>query len=127
MSTPQTAIAPEISLSSPNGTAQSQPQPISSGIDKLITANTSLAIWLIFFATGGGLLALYYSQIHYLPEIEWKAALIYLFVGSMVGGAIGLLLTMSLYLPGVIWSELIVFDPTLDNHLSYDLTQREPS
>lgn len=103
----------EKSLSSQNGTAHNPPPEASSEIDNLLKANTTLAVWLIFFAIGGGMLALYYARIGYLPEIEWKAALVYLFIGSIVGGVIGLLLTISLYLPGVIWSESIVSDPYL--------------
>jgi hypothetical protein len=87
----------------------------------------TLAVWLVFFAVGGGILALYYARIGYLPEMEWKAALVYLFVGSMVGGTVGLLLTISVFIPGVIWSEFIIFDPDLDGYLSYDLKDREPS
>jgi hypothetical protein len=126
MTTPST-IAPEKSLVSENGTAQSKPQQAPSEIDKLVKANTTLAVWLVFLAIGGGLLALYYSRIRYLPDIEWKAALIYLFAASIVGGVIGLLLTLSLYLPGVIWSEFMVFDSSLGNHLTYDLRHQEPS
>jgi hypothetical protein len=110
--TPSTTIAQEQLRASQNGTAQNQPPP--SAIEQLLKANTQFAVWLIFLAIGGGLLALYYAHIGYLPDIEWKAALIYLFIGSIVGGVIGLLLTLSLYLPGVIWSESIVFDRCLD-------------
>src|SRR5215213_1065935 len=99
---------------SPNGTAQTQLRQPSDGINKLLTANTTLTVWLIFLAIGGGILALYYARIGYLPDMEWKSALIYLFIGSIIGGVIGLLLTMSLYLPGVIWSETIVYDPSLN-------------
>src|SRR6185369_17476006 len=106
MNTPATTL-PEASIRSDNGTAESVPAPPSE-IDKLVIANISLVIWLVFLAIGGGLLALYYARIGYLPDIEWKAVLIYLFIGSLVGGVIGLLLTMSVYLPGVIWSETIV-------------------
>lgn len=96
-----------------NGNVQIQSQLVPSALNKLLEGNTPFVIWLIFFAIGGGLLALYYARIGYLPDIEWKAVLIYLFIGSVVGGVIGLLLTMSVYLPGVIWSETIVFDPCL--------------
>ena len=109
-----------------NGTAPSENKQ-SSAIDKLLIANTTLAIWLIFLTFGGGILTLYYSRIGYLPDIEWKATLIYLFIGSMVGGVIGLLLTISLYLPGIIWSELIVFDASLNKCLSYTLDSAEAS
>ena len=125
MSTPATTV-PKESRVSQNGTAQSQTAPSSGTIDKLLQANTPFAVWLLFLAVGGGLLALYYARINYLPDIEWKAALIYLFIGSMVGGAIGLLLIISLFIPGVLWSEFIIFDPLLEKHFSYDLETKEP-
>src|SRR5689334_14873305 len=109
----QTSITTENTISQ-NGTAQNQPPPPSSGIDKLLIANTTLAVWLIFLALGGGILALYYARIDYLPEVEWKASLIYLFIGSIIGGAIGLLLTLSLFIPGVLWSHFILLDPCID-------------
>jgi len=107
-------IVVEPSPVSENGTGQNKPEQASSEIDKLLIANTTLAVWLIFLAIGGGILALYYARIGYLPEIEWKAVLIYLFIGSIVGGVIGLLLTISLFIPGVLWSEFIILDSCLD-------------
>jgi len=74
---------------SPNGTAQTQLRQPSDGINKLLTANTTLTVWLSFLAIGGGILALYYARIGYLPEIEWKSVLIYLFIGTIVGGVMG--------------------------------------
>lgn len=113
---------------SENGAAPTQSQESSSsGIDKLFKANTPLVVWLIFFTIGGGILALYYARIGYLPEMEWKAALVYLFVGSIVGGVIGLLLTISLYLPGVIWADFIIFDAMLDGILTYDVEHTDAS
>jgi len=106
-------------IASQNGIAQNQPQKSSSEIDKILIANATVAVWVIFLGIGGGLLALYYIRIGYLPDMEWNAALVYLFVCSVFGGVIGLLLTISLYLPGVIWCEIIVFETTLDNHLTY--------
>ena len=114
-----TIHTPEKLIVSENGTtAQPEPKESSSQLDKFVIANASVAIWLIFFAIGGGIFALYYAHISYVPEMEWKASLVYLFIGSLVGGVLGLLLTMSLYLPGLIWSESIVFDPCLE--FSYD-------
>lgn len=111
-----TISTPENLIVSQNG---NQPQQPSSEVEKLLQGNTSLAVWLIFLAIGGGLLARYYVKIGYLPEMEWNAALVYLFVCSVWGSVIGLVLTMSLYLPGVIWSEIIVFEDTQDGHLTY--------
>ena len=112
---------------SQNGAAQPQTQESANAVEKLLKANTTLAIWLIFLGLGGGLLALYYIRIGYLPEMEWNAALVYLFVCSVWGGVIGLLLTISLYVPGVIWCEIIIFEPTLDNHLTFYADHDDPS
>src|ERR1041385_9827 len=108
-----------------NGTAQTQPQEAENEIDKLLIANITFVVWLIFLAIGGGILALYYARIGYLPDIEWKTLLIYLFIGSMVGGTLGLLLTISLFTPGFLWSEFILFDKNLEKHFSYDMEREE--
>jgi hypothetical protein len=127
MQTINIATPSENVILSQNGTAQNQAEESSSKLDKLLKANTPLAVWLIFLGIGGGLLALYYIRIGYLPEMEWNAALVYLFVCSIFGGVIGLVLTMSLYLPGVIWCDIIIFERTLDNHLTYYAEHDEPS
>ena len=119
MTTTPANVASKKSRVSRNGTGQSQTEQLSGVVGKLLQADTPFVVWLIFFSVGGGILALYYARIGYLPEMEWKASLIYLFIGSMVGGVIGLLLTMSLFLPGVIWADFIVFDSTLDGELTY--------
>ena len=108
-----TISTPEKLIVSENGTGQQSTPESSSKIEKLLKSNISLAVWLVFLAFGGGILALYYARIGYLPDIEWKAALVYLFIGSIVGGVIGLLLIISVYLPGLIWSESIVLDRCL--------------
>ena len=92
----------------------------SSGAAKLLGANITLAVWLVFLAVGGGLIALYYARIGYLPEIDWKISLVYLFVASIIGGAVGVLLALSVFIPGFIWSELIVFDATLSRVFTYE-------
>jgi len=46
--------------------------------------------------------------------MEWKASLVYLFIGTLVGGAIALLMAISLFVPGFIWSEFLIFDPSLN-------------
>lgn len=109
-----TVSSPENLIVSDNGIARNQPAESTTKSNKLLEANATLAVWLVFFAIGGGILALYYSRIGYLPDMEWKSALIYLFIGSLVGSVLGLLLTMSVFFPGFIWSAFIVFDPGLD-------------
>lgn len=125
-----TISTPEKLIVSENGTAQTKQEESASEINKLIQANTTLVVWLIFLAIGGGIVALYYARIGYLPDMEWKAVIIYLFIGTLVGGAIGLLLTISLFVPGFIWSEFIIFDPSLN--FSYmapgnELAGKEPN
>src|SRR6201988_1979345 len=110
---------------SQNETDKAATRP-SSQFDKLLIANTSLAVWLIFLAIGGGITALYYAQIGYLPEIEWQSVLIYLFIGTVVGGTLGLLLPTSIFIPGVLWSELIIFDRRLQKYFAYDTRSEEP-
>jgi hypothetical protein len=122
-----TINTPETLNISENGTAQPESKQSSeSRLDKLIIANTSFAVWLIFLAIGGGTTALYYARIGYLPEIEWQSVLIYLFIGTVVGGTLGLLLTTSIYIPGVLWSEFIIFDRSLQKHFAYDKKGEEP-
>jgi hypothetical protein len=121
-----TIHTPEKLIVSENGTAQAEPKPASNQLDKFVIANASFAIWLIFLAIGGGITALYYSRIGYLPEIEWQSVLIYLFIGSVVGGTLGLLLTISIFIPGALWSEFIIFDPSFRDHFAYDDTGDEP-
>jgi len=108
-----TIHAHENLILSENGSGQTEPKASSGQLDKFLLANTSVTVWSIFFTIGGGIFALYYAHIGYVPEMEWNASLVYLFIGTLVGGVIGLLLTMSLYLPGLIWSETLVFDPCL--------------
>jgi hypothetical protein len=72
-----------------------------------------LFLWLIFLALGGGILALYYSQIGYLPDIEWHSLLLYLAAATILGASLGILFSLLLFLPGCIWAELIISDPPL--------------
>ncbi|HKR12360.1 MAG TPA: hypothetical protein VJT15_09905 [Pyrinomonadaceae bacterium] len=109
-----TISTPGKSIVSDNGTAQTKQKESGSEFNKLVLANTTLVVWLIFLAIGGGILALYYARIGYLPDMEWNAVIIYLFIGTLVGGAIGLLLTISLFVPGFIWSEFIICDPSVN-------------
>src|SRR5215510_8491924 len=109
-----TVSTPDKLIVSENGPPQTKSQESTSELDKLLLANISLVVWLVFWAIGGGILALYYARIGYLPDMEWKAVIIYLFIGTLVGGAIALLLAFSLFVPGFIWSEFIIFDPSLN-------------
>ena len=72
----------------------------SSEVIGLLKANTSLAVWLVFLAIGGGLLALYYAKIGYLPDIEWNSTLVYLAAASIIGAGVGIPLAMSILCQG---------------------------
>lgn len=85
----------------------------------------TLILWLIFLTLGGGIMALYYAHIRYLPDIEWSMALIYLAVATIVGGGVGLLFAMSLFLPGFIWSESLIFDSRLQRKFYLDENNKE--
>jgi hypothetical protein len=97
----------------------------SGAVVELLKANTTLAAWLIFLAIGGGLLALYYARIGYLPDIEWGSSLIYLAAASIIGGGFAMLFALSLFVPGFIWQEFLVFDTRMSKILRYD-KGREP-
>src|SRR5579864_99782 len=69
--------------------------------------------WVLLFAFGGGGLAVYYSRIGYFPDIEWQQALSYLGALAIIGGWIVVLFSLLLFVPGFIWSEFLIFDPTI--------------
>src|SRR5262245_36436202 len=97
---------------------ESERRPLESG--ELVKANTTLLVWLIFLAVGGGLLALYYARIGYIPDIEWSASIVYLAAASAIGGGVGLLLALSVLLPGLIWAESLIVDTKLSKAFCYD-------
>lgn len=74
------------------------------------SAKWSLIIWLVFLVFGGGLLAMYYSRIGYVPDIAWSGLLNYLAILTLIGGAVGLLYGLLLVAPGLIWSKYLIFD-----------------
>ncbi|HEX6185925.1 MAG TPA: hypothetical protein VFZ44_18700 [Pyrinomonadaceae bacterium] len=90
-----------------------------SSSNEWIKANTGLFVWLIFLAFGGGILALYYAKIGYLPDMEWSSSLIYIAVASIIGGSIGGVLFLSLFLPGFIWAEHLIHDSKLKPFFCY--------
>ena len=106
--------AQPVSTNGKETTALSPADTTSSELSALFKVETSLMVWLIFLAFGGGVMALYYARIRYLPDVEWSAALLYLGVATIVGGTVALLFAMSLLLPGLIWSEFLIFDPRLE-------------
>jgi hypothetical protein len=96
---------------------------------------TALVAWLAFLILGGGLLALYYARIGYLPDIEWHFTLVYMAAASFIGGAYGLLQSLAIFLPGYIWCETLICDSHIidafchaepDKHVP-SVVRREPS
>jgi|GEM_PF-913981 len=91
-------------------------------------ANTTLLVWLVFLTLGGSVLALYYADIRYLPEIEWTSTLIYIAIASMIGGVVAVVLSLSLLIPGLIWNVFLVCDDTLAGFFCYkEGNRRDPS
>jgi hypothetical protein len=97
MNTTVTPPNPEVALPVPRA-----PEPSEK--------ETALVAWLAFLILGGGLLALYYARVGYLPDIEWHLTLVYLAVASFIGGAYGLLQSLAIFLPGYIWCETLICD-----------------
>lgn len=89
---------------------ESAPPPSTDSKGTLVTP---FHVWLVFLVIGGGLLAVYYQKISYLPDIEWRDTLIYLAVVSFIGLAYGLLEALAIFLPGFIWAEELVCDDKL--------------
>src|SRR6185312_11949799 len=72
-----------------------------------------IALWLSLFILGGGLLALYYSGIHYFPVVSWQDALTYLALMTIIGGSLLVAYSFLLFVPGAIWSKFLIFDKPL--------------
>ena len=107
--------------------AQPPPSP-GAGRTDFFKANATLMAWLVFLCFGGSLLSLYYAHIGYLPDFEWKSALIYLGIASIIGGAVALLLALSLLIPGLIWDVFLICDPLLTGVFCYkERNRRDPS
>jgi hypothetical protein len=128
MSDPVLAQTLETAVTSTNGNEQTvvpASPPESPGTTAWFKADGTLMVWLILFTLGGGIMALYYAHIRYLPDIEWSMALIYLASSTIIGGGVGLLFAMSLFLPGFIWSESLIFDSRLKRKFCYDKNKKE--
>ena len=97
--------------------------PDRADIPKL---EAGLALWLILFVLGGGLLALYYADLHYFPEFAWQDALTYLALMAIIGGGLIVAYSLLLFVPGTIWSEVLVFDQDLKHGLTMRGDRFEP-
>jgi hypothetical protein len=118
----------ETTATSTNGNEQTvapAPPDESAETTSWFKVDGTLILWLIFLTLGGGIMALYYAHVRYLPDIEWNVALIYLAVATIIGGGVGLLFAMSLFLPGFIWSESLIFDSKLIRKFCYDKNKKE--
>jgi hypothetical protein len=97
--------------------ATSRAEAPANEIPKL---DATIALWLILFVLGGGLLALYYSGIQYFPEVSWQDALTFMALMTIIGGSLLIAYGFLLLAPGAIWSEFLVGD----DHLRYVLMMR---
>jgi hypothetical protein len=99
------------------------PAALKAEIPKL---DTSLALWLILFVFGGGLLALYYAGIGYFPEVSWQDSLTYMALMTIIGGSLLVAYSFLLFVPGAIWSEFLIFDKQLHKVLMMGARAWEP-
>jgi hypothetical protein len=106
--------------------SRSERQGNAERIAGILTSNASLLAWLLFLGFGGAFLALYYANIHYLPDLEWDQSFSYLAAMSILGGGITLIYGSLLFFPGVIWSEFLIFDTELQGSLCYMGKGAEP-
>jgi hypothetical protein len=88
--------------------------------------DASIALWLIFFVFGGGLLALYYAGISYFPEVSWQDALTFMALMTIIGGSLLLAYSFLLFVPGAIWSEFLICDGQLNKVLTMAARPLEP-
>lgn len=95
----------------------------ASQIPKL---DAGVALWLMLFVFGGGLLALYYAGVGYFPEVSWQDALTYLALMTIIGGSLLVAYSFLLFVPGVIWSQFLICDSQLKQVLAMDARPWEP-
>jgi hypothetical protein len=88
--------------------------------------DTSIALWLILFVFGGGLLALYYAGIGYFPEVSWQDALTYMALMTIIGGSLLVAYSFLLFVPGAIWSEFLIFHEPFHQVLRMNVRVWEP-
>lgn len=106
---------------------QTEKPAATSDSEEAPKKETVLLVWLSFLILGGGLLALYYARIGYLPDIEWHLSLVYLAVVSFIGGAFGLLQSLAIFLPGYIWSEALIRDSQITEAFCHEEDTSERS
>jgi hypothetical protein len=93
---------------------------------KMPKLEANLAVWLILFVLGGGLLALYYADVGYFPEFIWGDALTYMALMTIIGGSLLVAYGFLLFVPGVIWSEYLISDRQLFQVLKMGARDWEP-
>lgn len=108
------------------GGAQSDEVPPVDQKWEIPKLDTSVALWLILFVFGGGLLALYYAGIGYFPEVSWQDALTFMALMTIIGGSLLVAYSFLLFVPGAIWSEFLIFDKQLHKVLMMSARHWEP-
>jgi len=91
-------------------------EPTQDTSSKTLQAISPFHVWLVLLVLGGGLLAVYYRKISYLPDIQWQDSLIYLAIASFIGITFGVLEVLAIFLPGYIWAEELVCDVRLRSY-----------
>lgn len=92
-------------------------------IEFLAKFDSTVLVGLVFLAFGGGIISFYYSNIRYLPDIEWSQSIIHLATATLVGGGYTLLLALSLFLPGCMWSAFLLRDEKLKKAFWFNQTE----
>jgi hypothetical protein len=90
----------------PSGTGDSGSEPSA-----VTRTGAGLVAWLVFLAIGGGVLAQYYAEIRYMPDMEWHSALTYIAAATFIGAGMTALFYLSVFLPGFIWSQFLICAP----------------
>ena len=88
-------------------TVQSTAKPSVTGIREPSLPDLGF-LWLVLFVFGGGLFALYYSNIGYIPDIKWEDSVVYVGALTLAGAFLFSLYFALLYIPGWIWSEFLI-------------------
>ncbi|SEA01869.1 hypothetical protein [Alkalimonas amylolytica] len=77
----------------------------ASKIKQYLYGNISTVFWFSFLSLGGAVYSLYYSNIGYMPDLDFQSAVTFLAVASITATLLVILFMVSLIIPGVFWVE----------------------
>jgi hypothetical protein len=115
----------EAALNGDHESHASEGLPASQGVE-FPKLEAKIALWLILFVFGGGLLTLYYAGIDYFPEVSWQDTLTFMALMTIIGGSLLVAYSFLLFVPGAIWSEFLIFDDQLRDVLMMGARPWEP-